>query len=376
MAIRSRKIKGGASASPTTPLKRKPNSTKVHKPTGEFADVLAAVNKKSSKGTMRTASDTRAEYGRVRTGILVMDLCLGGGWKYSRGCMLYGEKSAGKSTVALISVANALRDNPNSVAIWLDIEGTFDATWARRLGVDLERLHICEPDTGEDAVDLADAFLRTKEVCMIVTDSIAFLTPAREIDMSSEQSHVGIHAKLIGNYIRKVNNGMIRERKRGHHVIVMHLNQFRMKIGVMFGDPRVLPGGKALEFSTSQQMQLSNKEHKAINGEDKGIVLYNEHGILITKDKTGGRLKEGQFKLVRDESEGFDPGYIDQTKYVLTCAKRAGLYTGAGTRHTLDGLGNFKSHADIGKFFYENPEVLYNFNGRILRFFLDKWGLP
>jgi recombination protein RecA len=224
-------------------------------------------------------------------------------------------------------------------------------------------------------VDLTDAVIRLKEVCMVIVDSVAVLIPHKEIEGSAADAHVGIQARLVGTFLRRINNALLRERKRGHYVFLMPLNQFRTKIGVMFGDNRTLPGGKALEFYTSQQVLLSNKEHRSEKGEDKGYVMYNEHGIVLTKDKTGGRIKEGKFKLIRDESSGFPAGYVDQTKTVLTLARATGLYEGAGTRHTLDKVGTFKSHEEIGQFFFENPKALYDFNTRIINHYRNLWGV-
>jgi len=228
---------------------------------GEIGKLFNEVRKKEGFGVIRVANEKSLDYGRVSTGILALDVALVGGLLQSRGSMFYGEKSAGKSTLALIVVRQVLNKYPNKVAVWMDIEGTFDRTWARKLGVDLDRLLVTEPESGESAIDIADGLLRANEVCIIVTDSIAMLIPMKELEGSAEDNFPGIHARLTGNYIRRINNAILKERHRKHTPIVLHLNQFRMRF-IQWGDPRTLPGGKALEFSTSQQVLLTNKEHK------------------------------------------------------------------------------------------------------------------
>jgi RecA/RadA recombinase len=204
------------------------------------------------------------------------------------------------------------------------------------------------------------------------------LVPMKEIEASAEDSLPGIHARLVGNYIRRLNQAMLKERHRRHNPLLCHINQFRMKIGVMFGDPRTLPGGKALEFATSQQVLMNNKEHKAKDDLGNEVVVFNEHSFTITKDKTGGRIKEGKFKLIRDTSLGYREGWIDQTKTIINFAAHAGLYTGGGSSHnlTVDGRTyNFRRHDDIGQYFFENPDAMRVVMQEILAFYRDRWGI-
>lgn len=370
MALRRRPLIGkGGDSSPPKPLRK----LKAPAMSAELQGVLAQVKKKDTS-TVQIASQAK-DHGRIRTGILALDLALGGGFKLSRCHMLYGEKSTGKSTIAALLVASLQRKFPNQYVAWIDIEGTFDKVWAKRLGVDLDRLLISEPSSGEEAVDIADGLIRTPDICGIVVDSIAALTPTKEIEASAADHLMGVHAKLIGTFLRKVNQAMISGRKHGRYPVVLHLNQFRSKIGVVFGDPRVLPGGKALEFFTSQQVQTYNKEHKLDKGPDAGLVVYNEHSFVVTKDKTGGRLKEGKFKLIRDESQGFPVGFIDQAKTIISFATTAGLYKGAGASHNFDGLVIKGSHEDVSRFFLENPEEYDKIQEKIIQYYVDLWGL-
>ncbi len=372
---------------------------------GELAAVVGQIKSLYSPAVITRANDERVNFGRLPSGILALDLCLAGGLMQSRGSMIYGNKSAGKSTLAARFAAAAQRLNPGKFVVWMDIEGTFDKPWAVKQGVNPDYLFIAEPETGEQAVDMADALLRTLEVCLIITDSIAFLTPMKEIQESAESSFPGMHARLIGNYLRRINATLLTERHRGHYPTVLHLNQFRMSIGVTFGDPRVLPGGKALEFATTQQVELSNKEHTnaekapkqgrevkqsanapesggtTIVGDKSTTVVYNEHSIKITKDKSGGRYKEGKFILVRDESAGLPVGYVSQTKTIIQFGMSAGIIDGAPNSFgfTPDSAsdfgfaGKFKGAPDFTKYLLDDPTRERDIVDRIVQVYRTRW---
>lgn len=378
--------------------------TEVFEITGELAAVVNQIKQTYSPSVVTRANHEKVIYGRVGTGILALDLCLGGGVMRSRGSMLYGNRSAGKSTTACLIIAAVQREHPDMTAVYVDIEGTFDKAWAQKLGVDLDRLLIVEPETGEQAVDMADALVRAYETSIVVTDSIAMLTPMKEIENSAEDILPGLHARLMGNYLRRANNAMLVERHRGHYPINLFLNQFRMSIGVTFGDPRVIPGGKALEFATTHQIEISNKEQtgKALNkeaklkekfgakgaeeakakadaansGEDKSTaVLFNEHTFKITKDKTGGRFKEGKFKLIRDESTGLPAGYIDQSKSVLNAGLATGILSGSPQSFSHDTHGKWRGQPDFVKWLVENRDAERDIVREVVEVYRKRWGI-
>lgn len=313
---------------------------------------------------------------RVPVGILALDLCLAGGWMRSRCGMMYGEKSSGKSTKSVRTMVNAQTMYPNEATAVIDIEGTFDETWFKKLGGDTSRLIKVEPESGEEAVDIADALIRTKELSMIVIDSIAMLVPMKEVEGSAEDSLPGLHARLIGNMLRRVTQAMLQERHREHRPVILYLNQFRMKIGVMFGDPRTLPGGKALEFATSQQVETKNKEITS----DKGELKWNEHSFKITKDKTGGRFREGVYKMVRDPAfnDNLPEGYVDQIRTVIDFGSRCGLVSGTPQGgFVIDGHGDTKRKADDWQqYFLGEPSAYAYLQAKIVNEFRRTWGMP
>lgn len=343
---------------------------KLHNINIVSGEVKAIVDKYAPRrGIIRIGVEQRTTFGRVPTSVLAVDLCLAGGFKRSQGTLLVGNKSTGKTTLSLLAIANALRLEPDSMAAFVDIEGTLDLTWAQRLGVDIDRLLVVEPESGEEACDLTDGLFRSAEICAIAVDSIAMLTPMKEVQDSAEVSHVGNQPRLVNAFLRRIHNAMLTERHRGHYPILALLNQYRMKIGVTFGDPRVLPGGMGLEYSASQGLQTYNKEHK---DEKTDMVLFNEHDIVVTKEKTGGRLKAGKFKLIRNEETGYPVGFIPQARTMCNWGAPAGIITG---RYQLAEFGRFNTYDDIDRFFVERPEVCRNLCWRITEYYRTKWGV-
>ena len=285
--------------------------------------------------------------------------------------------NSGKSTIAMQSIATMQKNDPDAIAAWVDVEGTFDPPWAHKFGVDLDRVAVIEPETGEHAVDLADAMVRAREIGMVITDSIAMIIPMREIEDSAEQDTMGGNSRLIGKYIRKTTNALMRERARGHKPVLIHINQFRMKVGLVFGDPRTLPGGKALEFSTTQQVEAKNKEILGKDSDGNNVVVYNEHNVKITKNKGGGPMKEGAYKLIRLEGhEGLPEAWIDQAKTIYKFGHQAGVVTGAAQSFEVDGVGGkFRGAPAFNAWAIENPLAYDRVQAKIIAAFRKRWAL-
>lgn len=346
----------------------------------EFPGELGnAINKITASGHYGSpfikASSKRMDRPRTRTGVLAIDLCLGGGWMKSSCGMLYGEKSSGKSTTALQSIAAMHRADPDAIAGWVDVEGTMDKAWARKLGCDLERIVVVNPETGEHAVDLADALLRAREVSMVVLDSIAMITPMKEVEESSEQDYMGLQSRLMGKYLRKATQAILKERGRDHLPVLLNINQFRMKIGIPFGDPRTLPGGKILEFATSQQLEMKNKEQKGKDDDGNEVIFYNEHNFINTKNKTGGPMKSGAFKLIRTAGhDNLPEAWVDQAKTIFTLGKQTGVVDGAPTSFTIDGIdGKFRGAPAYNAWALENRLEHDEVQQKIIDAFRTKW---
>jgi recombination protein RecA len=252
--------------------------------------------------------------------------------------MVVGERHAGKSMVASKIMASAQRLYQGQTPYLLDVEGTFDPVFAKKLGVDTDSLHMSLCESGEMAVDIADAVLGSRETSLIVVDSLAAMAPTKELETSADDQHIGLQSRLISGMVRKITAGLVKERGRGHEVTVLFLNQFRAKIGGFGHDTRSIPGGKALEFSTSLQWIQKNKENKGKDGLGVDTMSYNEHPFTITKNKINSGPRTGEFRLVRsyEESTGLSEGDIDNVPTMITYAKKFGAYTGGGTSWVLD----------------------------------------
>jgi recombination protein RecA len=303
---------------------------------GELGETLKHIQKRYGDNSVSTG-DKIYQPDRISTGAFILDFSLLGGIPFSRTAMIVGERHAGKTMLASKIIASAQHQYPDQTPVFIDVEGSYDATWAEKLGVDTSHLIVVPCETGEMVVDIADAVIESKETSLIVIDSIAAMTPMKEVESSAEDAHVGLQARLVGGLIRKLTSNMVKERKRGHFVTVLFLNQFRMKIGVMYGDPRTVPGGKALEFSTSVQITIKNKENTG--KDDLGIeaIVKNEHPFTITKNKMNAGPRTGEFMLVRtdDPETGLPAGTIDNSPTLISYAKKFGLYTGGGQSWNL-----------------------------------------
>ena len=305
--------------------------------TGELSTVLGKINKHFGENTVHSGSII-VQPPRIPTGVFILDMALLGGIPTNRISMFVGEKHSGKSTLATMVGASAQQMWPDKSVVLLDIEGTFDPVWARKLGMDPDTLQYSAPPTGEMAVDIAVALIGSKEVSVLIIDSLAALTPMQEVDTSAEDFQVALQARLISKMVRKLNSALLEERRRGHIVTILFVNQFRMQVGKFFGDPRKIPGGKALEYATSVQVIIKNKEQQGKDARDIEVITENEHSFQITKNKLCGGPRAGEFRLVRtlDKELNLNEGAINQGRTLVTYAKKLGYYKGGGAKWVLD----------------------------------------
>jgi len=302
----------------------------------EAQQVFDSIEKKYG-GVARKGS-TILQPTRVSTGSFMFDFCTLGGLPVGRQNMVLGEKHAGKTTIACKVIAQCQRQNPDQIAVMMDCEKAFDTVWAAKLGVDLDRLQVVESEVGEAAVDMANLLIGTDLVSMIAIDSIAALLPTVEAEASAEDKHMGLQSRLVGELCRKMGGTMMHERMRGHEPMILYLNQYRTKIGQMFGDPRTAPGGRALEHFPSIVWRMLNKEIEGRDEYDSELILHNEHSFAITKNKLCNGPRHGEFRLCRydDPDMGLTEGDIDDSKTVLTYAKKFGVFTGGGKTWRLE----------------------------------------
>lgn len=330
----------------------------------ELPDMLKEIGNRYGAHVVTTADKTMQPL-RISTGVFLLDFCLLGGIPVSRGTMLLGKKHSGKTSLACLIASNAQTMFPDQRVVVMDIEGTFDTNWAAKLGVDLSTLLLVQPESGEAACDIVDGLVRTKEVSMVIVDSVAALSPMKEIDSSTEDVNVGLQARLMGTLLRKTTAGMIAERHRGHLVTPVYINQYRARIGGgtggFTGEPLMVPGGHALGFANSVEIKITNWEKtKTIRGMD--ILSHNEHTFKIEKNKLHGGMRTGEFRLVRsfDPKVGLDEGAIDDGGTLLAFAKTFDAYSGGGSSWTLrfwDEEHKFRGVEDAITNLYQNGSL-------------------
>ena len=316
-----------------------------------MSKVIAGIRKDHGDRTVVTGRDIHQPF-RIPTGIFTYDYATLGGLPHSRMTMFHGPKHSGKTTAALKSIAGAQRSMPEEKPVLIDVEGTFDGTWGEKAGVDLDNLVVVQPDTGEQAVDITVGLVHARETSLVVIDSLAALLPMKEEESSAEDSLVGQQSRLITSMLRKVSAAQIAERKRGHFVSVLLINQQRSKIGGWSptGDPLSLPGGKALGHFTSLETRWKNKE--TINKDEMGndTLAFNEHAFTIEKNKMNAGMRSGEYRLIRrdDPERGLREGDTDDAGTMLAFAKRLGIYTGTPKQgYTLEFDGYRATYANV-----------------------------
>ena len=312
---------------------------------------LASIEKQFGKGSvMKMGEKGSMKVETVPTGALALDLALGvGGLPRGRVVEIYGPESSGKSTLAMHVVAEAQRNG--GICAYIDAEHAMDPVYAANIGVDVDELLISQPDTGEQALEIADMLVRSGALDVVVIDSVAALTPRAEIEGEMGDSHVGLQARLMSQALRKLTGNLNKTQ-----TICVFINQLREKIGVMFGSPETTPGGRALKFYSSVRLDIRRIE----SIKDGVEVVGNRTRVKVVKNKVAPPFRQAEFDIMYGKG-------ISREGSLLDIGVDLGFVKKSGAWYTYEGeqLGQGRENAKA--FLAENPEIMVEVSERILQ---------
>jgi recombination protein RecA len=323
---------------------------------------VAKMKKNWGDAIFTRASDFGAvQVPRIPTGIMMLDYALGGGFPAGRMNVLWGNKSAGKTTTFLKAIGQAQRrcascwslleectcgSKREPVVAFLDVEGTLDLPWAAKMGVNLDRLLLSIPEYAEQTLDIAEAVVR--DSCdVLCIDSLAFMTPAKEIEESVSKETVGLQARILGKGIRKFVSAVnARRNETGRGPTLFFTNQIRMKVGVMFGSPETQPGGMAPGFAATTETKLGSGKYEM--DDLTGMPLTAEFKYRVEKNKSAPAKMEGEYKMCLMDTENRKVGDIFNEGPLVKLAEKVGLVSGGGSKWTaLDETFKAKSLVEM-----------------------------
>src|SRR5271163_2165002 len=310
---------------------------------------LTAIEKQFGKGSiMRLGENVHMQIDSIPTGALSLDLALGiGGLPRGRIVEVYGPESSGKSTLAMHVVAEAQRNG--GICAYIDAEHAMDPVYATAIGVNIDDLLISQPDTGEQALEIADMLIRSGALDVIVVDSVAALTPRAEIEGDMGDAHVGLQARLMSQALRKLTGGLSKS-----NTVAVFINQLREKIGISYGNPEVTPGGRALKFYSSIRLDIRRIE----SIKDGTEVVGNRTRVKVVKNKCAAPFRQAEFDIMYGQG-------ISREGSVLDVAVELGFVKKAGAWFTYEGEQMGQGRENVKTFLRENPQTMAEIDERV-----------
>ena len=303
---------------------------------------MGQIEKQFGKGSVMKLGEYKAmEVEAIPTGALTLDVALGiGGIPKGRIIEIFGPESSGKTTLALHAVAESQK--MGGTAAFIDAEHALDPIYAKKLGVDIDNLIVSQPDTGEQALEIAEALVRSGAIDIIVIDSVAALVPKAEIDGDMGDTHVALQARLMSQALRKL-AGVLNKSKTA----IIFINQLREKVGIMFGNPETTPGGRALKFYASVRLDIRRIENIKVNGE----VIGNRTRVKVVKNKVAPPFREAEFDILYGEG-------ISKTGSILDLAVNLDIIEKSGAWFSYNGAKIGQGRENVKKYLQDNPKVM------------------
>ena len=310
---------------------------------------LGQIEKQFGKGSvMKLGEYTTMNVEAIPTGALSLDVALGiGGIPRGRIIEVFGPESSGKTTLTLHMIAEAQK--MGGEAAFIDAEHALDPVYAKHLGVDIDNLIVSQPDTGEQALEIAEALVRSGALDIIVVDSVAALVPKAEIDGDMGDSHIGLQARLMSQALRKL-AGAINKSK----CVIVFINQLREKVGVMFGNPETTPGGRALKFYSSVRLDIRKIENLKQDGE----VIGNRARVKIVKNKVAPPFREAEFDIIYGKGISKEGNLVD-------LAVSLDIIEKSGSWFSYNGSKIGQGRENVKKYLMENPEIMTEVENKI-----------
>ncbi len=310
---------------------------------------LSQIERQFGKGSvMRMGDQQQQAIPAISTGSLGLDVALGiGGLPKGRIVEIYGPESSGKTTLTLQVVAEAQKKG--ATCAFVDAEHALDPIYAGKLGVNVDDLLVSQPDTGEQALEITDMLVRSNAVDVIVVDSVAALTPRAEIEGEMGDSHVGLQARLMSQALRKITGSV-----KTANCLVIFINQIRMKIGVMFGNPETTTGGNALKFYSSVRLDI--RRTGAVKQGDE--VLGNETRVKVVKNKVAPPFRQAEFQIMYGKG-------IYRHGEILDLGVQCGIVDKSGAWYAYNGDKIGQGKANAARFLEENPDIMETIEGQI-----------
>ena len=303
---------------------------------------LSQIDRAFGKGSaMKLGSKEAMQVEAISTGSLGLDIALGiGGLPRGRIIEVYGPESSGKTTLALHAIAEAQK--AGGTAAFIDAEHALDPVYAKKLGVDIDELIVSQPDTGEQALEIADTLVRSNAIDVLVIDSVAALVPRAEIEGEMGDSHVGLQARLMSQALRKLTGSISRSK-----CMVIFINQVRMKIGVMYGNPETTTGGNALKFYASVRLDI----RRTGQIKDRDDIVGNATRVKVVKNKVAPPFKQVEFDIMYGEG-------ISKVGEILDLGVKAGIVEKSGAWFSYDSVRIGQGRENSKTFLRENPEMM------------------